>query len=174
MELSEAAADRAVQQTALWARSLVINLGALVLCRYLLTGFEIHGVWGYILAAVGLEVPTIAWLLLIRVWHTTAFAGDDLPLGEFLVARLVFVAMLVALTVVIPLVLATSAPGLVFAVWISPLKIAHVSTFVLACLVISGLTIVLRQSRPLRFIRAFVVGPGSKGGPVDETLDPTT
>jgi hypothetical protein len=148
--------DRAAVSAGLWARSLAIDLLALAACRFSLSGFEIHGVWAYALAAVGIELPTLLWWLTIRLWATRGFPDSvaDAPY----VGRLAWVAALVVLTFVVPLVLATSVPGLLVAEWISPLTISGFWTYVGACAITTALTIGFRQSRPLRYMRAFLRG----------------
>ncbi len=153
--------DRAAFSSGLWARSLAINLLALAACRFLLDGFEIHGVWAYALAAVGIELPTLLWWLAIRLWQAKAFS--DLVADASYVGRLAWTALLVALTFVVPLALATSVPGLLVAEWISPLAISGSWTYVAACAITTALTIAFRQSRPLKFMLGFLRGEARVG-----------
>jgi hypothetical protein len=113
--------DRAAVSSALWARSVAINLLALFVCRLLLDDFELHGVWAYALAAVCIELPTLLWLLTVQFWQTRAFSDPAVLRGR--VSQLVWVVALFALSLVVPLALATSVPGLLVAEWISPLAI---------------------------------------------------
>jgi hypothetical protein len=147
----------------LWARSLAINVVALVACSVLLDNVEIHAVWAYALAAVGIELPTLLWWLAIRFWQARAFS-DSVAL-DFYVGRLAWVAVLLALTFVVPLALATSVPGLLVAEWISPLKIHGFWTYVAASAITAALTVALRQSRPLKYMAGFLRGEAREGTP---------
>ena len=147
--------------SALWARSLAINLLALAVCRFALSGFEIHGVWAYALSAVGIELPTLLWMLTVQLGQAKAFSGW-VEHASYVGIR-VWAALLVALTLVVPLALATSLPGLVVAEWISPLTISGFWTYVAACAITTALTLAFRQSRPLRFMSAFIRGDRPKG-----------
>lgn len=151
-------AERIAGEAGLWTRCLVIDLLALAACRYLFGGFEIHGVATYLVAALGIEVPTVAWWLAVQLFAVKGF--DERFVDRPLFVRHVWMALLLGLTFAIPLLLATSAPGLAVAAWISSLTIKNAATFVGACAVTSALTIGLRSSRPLRFARAFLRGPG--------------
>jgi hypothetical protein len=153
--------DRAAFSSGLWARSLAINLLALAACRFLLNNFEIHGVWAYALAAVGIELPTLLWWLTIQLWQAKAFSDSVADASYF--GRLAWVALLVALTFVVPLALATSVPGLLVAEWISPLTINGFWTYVAACAITTALTIALRQSRPLKFMLGFLTREAREG-----------
>jgi hypothetical protein len=148
--------DGAVVSSALWARSLAIDLVALAVCRFLLGGFEIHGVWAYVLAAVGIELPTLLWLLTVRLWQRWAFSDSAGP--DSYAGRLAWVGVLVVLAFVVPLALATSLPGLLVAEWISPLTISGAWTYVAASAITTALTLAFRQSRPLKFMAAFLKG----------------
>lgn len=149
-------AERIGGEAGLWTRSLVINVVAVVVCRYLFGGFEIHGVATYLVAALGIEAPTVAWWLAVQLFLAKGF--DDRLVDSSFFVRLIWIALLLGLTIAIPVALATSAPGLVFAAWISSLTIKNASTYVGACAVTSALTIGLRSSRPLKFTRAFMKG----------------
>jgi hypothetical protein len=149
-------AERIGGEAGLWTRSLVLNLVAVVACRYLFGGFEIHGVAAYLVAALGIEVPTVAWWLAVQLFLAKRF--DERLADSSFFARLIWITLLLGLTIVIPVALATSAPGLGFAAWISSLTIKNASTYVGACAVTSALTIALRSSRPLKFTRGFLKG----------------
>jgi hypothetical protein len=110
----------------------------------------------YALAAVGIELPTLLWWLAIQLWQAKAFT-DSVADASY-VGRLAWVAVLVALTFVVPLALATSVPGLLVAEWISPLTITGFWTYVAACAITTALTIAFRQSRPLKFVLRFLRG----------------
>jgi hypothetical protein len=158
--------DRAAQSSALWARSLAINVLALAICRFVLDGFEIHGVWGYALAAVGIELPTLLWWLTVRLWQRTAFSDRGIEAVAATRGRsVVFVALLIVLVFVVPLALVTSAPGLLVAEWISSLTIDGFWTYVAACAMTTAHTLAFRQSRPLRYMLAFVRGERRDGIP---------
>lgn len=167
MSSSAGSVDRAAVSSALWARSVAINLLALFVCRLLLDGFELHGVWAYALAAVCIELPTLLWLLTFEFWQARAFS--DSAVGRGRVSQLVWVVALFALTLVVPLALATSVPGLLVAEWISPLAINGFWTYVAASAITTGLTVAFRQSRPLRFVSRFL-----KAQVVEETSEGTS
>ena len=140
-------------------------------CRYLLGGFEIHGVAAYLVAAVGIELPTVVWWLAVQLLLAKGF--DERFIDSPFVLRLVWIAAVFALALAVPIALATSAPGLAVAAWISSLQITGAATFVGACAITSLLTIGLRQSRPLRFARAFLKGdPELRRSPVRSPYAP--
>jgi hypothetical protein len=126
----------------------------LFVCRLLLYGFELHGVWAYALAAVCIELPTLLWLLTFEFWQARAFSDSAVRRGR--VSQLVWVVALFALSLVVPIALATSVPGLLVAEWISPLAINGFWTYVAASAITTGLTVAFRQSRPLRFVSRFL------------------
>jgi hypothetical protein len=96
----------------------------------------------------------VAWWLTVHFWKATAF--HNYALFDFRAGRWAWVSALFLVTIVAPLLLATSLPGLLVAEWISPLRITGVWTYVAASAVTAALTIGLRQSRPLRFLRGFL------------------
>lgn len=163
MSPSASSTDRAVSESALWTRSVAINLLALAACRLLLNSFELHGVGAYVLAAVGIELPTFIWWLTVCLWQAKAFS--DWVVDTTQAGRLAWVALLVALVFVVPVVLVTSVPGLLVAVWISPLRIGGFWTYAAACAITTALTLAFRQSRPLRFMRRFLKGAPPEGTP---------
>ena len=85
-----------------------------------------------------------------------------------LAARKIWRAALVMLMLVVPLALATTAPGIAVAAWLTSLKITQVWTFVGASSMTAALTIGLGPSRPLKFVWRFVTGFAR---PRDATLD---
>ena len=163
--------ERIAHAAGLWSRSLAIDVAALAACRYLLGGFEIHGVAAYLVAAVGIELPTVVWWLAVQLLLAKGF--DERFIDSPFVLRLVWIAAVFALALAVPIALATSAPGLAVAAWISSLQITGAATFVGACAITSLLTIGLRQSRPLRFARAFLKGdPELRRSPVRSPYAP--
>jgi hypothetical protein len=157
---SAGSADRAAESSALWARSVAVNLLALFLCRLLLGGFEIHGVEAYAFAAVGIELPTALWWLALHFWHSEAFSQPLVMRAR--ASAGMWTAGVIALTLVVPLALATCAPGLLVADWISSLDINGFWTYVAASAITAGLTIAFRQSRPLRFVLRYLDSPASE------------
>jgi hypothetical protein len=163
---SAASVDRAAVSSALWARSFAINLLSLAACRFVLNGFELHGVWAYALAAAGIELPTLAWWLTVRLWQAKAVSDWwERAAAASRVGGIAFAVFVAALAIVLPVALATSVPGLLVAEWISPLTIRGLGTYVAASAITSGLALAFRQSRSLRFASAFIKGPWSEGSP---------
>ena len=68
----------------------------------------------------------------------------------------IWAAAFITLTFVIPLALATTAPGLALAAWMTPLKIMGAWTFIGASAITVTLTICFGASRPLIFVWDFV------------------
>lgn len=136
------------------ARSLTINAGALVICRYVFSGFEIHGFVAYLSAAAAIELPTIVWLIAIHFWGRNMF--KDRMVERSTGTMRIWMAAFLGLTIVIPLVLATTAPGVALAAGITSLKITSVWTFVGASAITAVPTICLGASQPLKFVWTFV------------------
>lgn len=149
-------AEQTADASGKWARSLTINAAALVISRYVFSGFEIHGVLTYLAAAAAIELPTIAWLLVALVWMSWDLSKSALE--PYVAVRLIWVTVLLMLSIGIPLVLATAAPGLAVAASITSLKITGWWTFVGASAITAALTIGLGQSRPLKSASRFVKG----------------
>jgi hypothetical protein len=136
------------------ARAVAVNAAALVICGYLFSGFEIHGFVAYLAAAAAIELPTIVWLIAVHFWGENMFKGQIV--GWSVGAMRIWVAAFMTLTIVIPLALATAAPGLALSAWITALNITGVWTFIGASAITATLTIALGPSRPLKFVSKFV------------------
>jgi hypothetical protein len=141
------------------ARAVAVNAAALIICSYVFSGFEIPSLVAYLAAAASIELPTIVWLIAVHFWVANMFEGQIVrwPIG----ARRIWVAAFQTLFIAIPLVLATSAPGLAFAAWITSLNITGVWTFIGASAITAALTIALGASTPLKFISKFLSSFGT-------------
>jgi hypothetical protein len=133
---------------AVWAGSLVLDLVALVVCRVVLTGFEIHGFFTYALGAVGMELPALAWWLALALWKKQGVepAGPSGFWGLFLGG------------IVAPVVLITYVPGLGVSEAISGLRIDGFWTYAAACAIAAAIQFLRRRSPPWVILR------GSLGG----------
>jgi hypothetical protein len=145
-------AVRLVREAGRVVRIVVLNVLALLACRWLLSGFHLHGVGNVVLAAFLVEVPTLAWWTMVR-----RFPESD-------VASRLWVGRLLVVGIVAPLLLATSLPGLVLAEALSQLRIVGFWTYVGASAIVAAVNL-LGPSLPLRFVRNFVLGPEAAPAP---------
>jgi F0F1-type ATP synthase assembly protein I len=50
-------------------RWLLVNAAALILCGFVLSGVRIDGSSDYLLGALGMEIPTLVWILTASRWN---------------------------------------------------------------------------------------------------------
>jgi hypothetical protein len=128
-----------------WSYTLTINAAALVACRFLFSGFEIHGVLTYLAAAAALELPTIVWLLAAHPWKQTMLFNQRWTAWP-LAAQRRWLRTWLVVYIAIPFALSTTAPGLAVAAWITSLTITNIWTFIGASAITAAVTISLGPS----------------------------
>ena len=137
------------------AKCLAVNAGAIFLCSILLDGFAIHGFSSYALAAAGIELPSRAFLVVVRVWGRLFESMIDAPYA----VRLLTLGWWYVLVLVLPLVVSSCLPGLVLAEWLSPnLRIDGAWTYVVASVITMFVLMPFRQLKAFIWAYWFVRG----------------
>jgi uncharacterized membrane protein YvlD (DUF360 family) len=153
-------ADRILVGSGLAARTLCVNSLALFLCDLLLGSFSIHGVSAYLIAAIGIELPTLAWIALAHLGSDRLERSIDNPGYESRAASTAWAAGVFTIWIMLPILLMTSVPGILVAVWLSPsLNVHGFWTYVDASAITATIILVLRNSRPFKGLRGFIAGP---------------
>ena len=129
-------------------RWFLVNAAALILCGLVLSGVRIDEPSDYLLGALGMELPTLVWILSVSQWNL-----DKSALWNSLPGRIA----LLAFVLVVPLLLMTALPAILTAEWISPgIAIDGLWTYLGACAITALLRVVAGKSIPLEYARGFL------------------
>jgi hypothetical protein len=141
-------------------RWLLVNSAALVLCGLVLSGVRIDKPSDYLLGALGMEIPTLVWILTVSRWNL-----DKSALWNALPGRIVLLAFIL----LVPLLLMTALPALLTAEWISPgIAIDGFWTYLGACAITALLRVVAGKSVPLEYARGFLRPVEGSAAPLDQ------
>jgi hypothetical protein len=153
--LAAPGAERLVKATMLAIESVALNSAAIFICDRLLSGFTVHGLSSYVVAAVAIELPTLAFMVVANFW--LASLGLTTAREPWLVARWVWIGGSFVVFLALPLLVSTCLPGLLVAELVSPgLSIEGGWTYAASCAITAVILLSFRRLRALNWLRAFL------------------
>ncbi len=151
-----------VKATILAAESVALNSAAIFICDRLLSGFTVHGLSSYVLAAVAIELPTLAFLVVANLW--LASLGLITSPEPSFVVRWVWTYGSFVVFLGLPFLVSTGLPGFLVAERLSPdLSISGGRAYAAACVITAAVLLSFARLRALNWLRAFLRDPSRVG-----------